>query len=31
MNGDFSIKDILIAEMLFYTSTDFFSGDKIVK
>ena len=31
INGVFSIKDILFAEMLFYISTDFFSGNKIVK
>ena len=30
-NGVFSITDILFAEMLFYISTDFFSGNKIVK
>ena len=31
INGVFSIKDILFAEMLFYISTDVFSGNKIVK
>ena len=31
INGVFFIKDILFAEMLFYTSTDFFSGNKIVE
>ena len=31
INGVFSIKDILFAEMLFYIWTDFFSGNKIVR